>query len=166
MKKIFKKIAIIIVILVAGLDIYFGFFHDKIQYWKYEDNLFKEAQSGIYFEYGKEKEIDKMISIMAQAEGWNLGSQYGLELIQTNNVDIPFITSVEYIFTHPEDKNLHHILRDTYIYDNNYGDWVPLSSTLDEYKDNKIKSIRSNFLWQGDYKIPFFKINLTNNFII
>lgn len=107
--------------------------------------------------YGEDMAVSKLIAFKAEAEDWNFSSQEGFALIKTGNPDVPFITSAEFIFTSPNDKNRHHILRDIYIFDNNYDTWVPLTSDLIEFSEGKLKPVSRYVMWQGDYKIPFFK---------
>ena len=79
-------------------------------------------------QYGKDAAVSEIIAFQAEAENWYFSGQEGFSFIKTGDPDVPFITSALFIFTDPNDENRRHILRNTYIFDNNYNTWVPLTS--------------------------------------
>lgn len=105
-----------------------------------------------------DRNTNEMLALKAraQANSWSLTRQEGFSPIETGDPNIPFIASGEYIFTNPENENHRHYLRDTYIFDYNHAEWVPLYSSLWEFKDGKSQQMTGYSLWQGDYEIPFF----------
>lgn len=107
--------------------------------------------------YGEDAAVNEIIAFQAEAENWYFSGQEGFALIKTGDSDVPFVTSALFIFTDPNDENRRHILRNTYIFHNNYDTWVPLSSHLMEFSKGKGKSVSRYVMWQGDYEIPFFK---------
>lgn len=153
MQKNFKIIAVIVII---GLGFSFWIFYEPQQQ-RYQEKLVKEAQSKMdIFEFGKDKGVDDIIYFKAKSKNWNFVAEHGLELISTGNVRAPFITSVDYLFADPNNKDVNRMLSETYIYDGDHNDWVPITSNLDEFSNGKIKNIETSQIWQGGFDIPFF----------
>lgn len=108
--------------------------------------------------YGTNPDVDKMIQLEAESIGWTLTVYTQPSLIETDDVDAPFVTTVEYAFRHPNHEIYRRLVK-TYIFDGENLDWVPLLKNVTEWdlRTDKIKTITSSYLWQGDYDIPFFK---------
>jgi hypothetical protein len=157
-KIIFGIIVAIFVILYLNLDNI-----SNIKNWFAERSYYNVAseiahKQSNYMYYGLDKLSNEMVASKAQAENWNFSGQSDLYLTKTGDMNFPYTTSIQYIFTDPGDKNHHHVLRDTYIFDYNHISWVPLSSSLTEYSSyGQFRPIKTYTMWQGDYQIPFFK---------
>lgn len=114
--------------------------------------------------YGEEDLIDQMIEVSAKAKGWNFISQnFDKSMVETGNLEIPYFATFSVYFQNPQNKNITHIIKTTYIYDSSHNGWVPLSEILYEMDSDakeltkKLKIIRSSSMWQGDFDMPFFK---------
>ena len=126
--------------------------------WKLSKIINELAKSKMDFmQFGKDGKIDEMIKFEAQAENWNFNEQDGFKLIGTGDFDTPFVTSVIYYFTDPNDKNRMRILSKTYVFDDTHVDWVPLTSRLQEFSGGEGKTIKRYSLWQGGFEISFFE---------
>ena len=157
-------LVIIIFIFVIGWQIFgddiSSFVNHRAEnrfYATVSDYASKQLES---MEYGKDKSVDKIIEFQAQADNWNYQGPDGLKLVRTGDENIPFITTARYTFVDPKNISHYHVLQDTFIYDFDRSNWVPLVSDLQDYtvgKDHKYEPIKRYTLWQGDYQIPFFK---------
>lgn len=163
MKKIFNIIITAIVAIVIFIFIltdagYIGDLENWFYERKYYNTVSKIALEQLEkLEYGQDDAVNKLIALMAESENWLFASQDGFFLIKTGDPEIPFVSSMVNIFTSPDDKNRHHILRRTYIFDNHHYGWVPLVFDLKEFSNGKLTLISRYYMWQGDYEIPFFK---------
>ena len=123
-----------------------------------EDITEKTAHERANFYFGVDKTVDMLIQLEAQAEGWKyIDQNHNHELIKTGVTEVPFITTFEYCFENPNNEKHIRYLSKTYIFDNQYWDWVPLVETVSEINDGNFKKISSTKLWQGGYSTPFFK---------
>ncbi|MEK7149482.1 MAG: hypothetical protein AAB757_00685 [Patescibacteria group bacterium] len=158
---LFRTIMTIIAVFFLILFIFEPYIGDietwfnKRKYYNTVSEIASKQLEGMW--YGKDAAVNKMIAFQAEAENWIFSGQEGFALIKTGDLDVPFVTSALFIFTDPNDENRRHILRNTYIFHNNYDAWVPLSSHLMEFFKGKGKSVSRYVMWQGDYEIPFFK---------
>ena len=168
-----KKIIIIIIIVFVIVFLLYDFWQNwQKDAWKIA--LIKDARQEMdVVQYGntkleesKRNLINKIIEVEAQSEGWIFKSQEGFELLKTNNSEIPFMTTVKYLFQDIQNNNVYHLLTKSYIYDDYYRGWAPLISDLDEF--NEIGSIRYKNLgrwrlWQGDWEVPIFENSTSSN---
>lgn len=158
-----KIIATIIIILIIVFSLYYFW-----QSGSWKRALIKDARQEMdVMEYGNSKLeenqrslINKIIEAEAQSEGWKFISQNGFKLLKTDDSNIPFMTTVDYIFQDPQNNNVYHFLTKSYIYDMSYYGWAPLSSNLSEFNKAgpiRYRDLESWRLWQGDWEIPIFK---------
>lgn len=151
-----------IIVIFAFIIFLFEPYLDDIGRWfnerKYHNTTSKIALEQLNrFEYGQDDAANKLIALVAESENWLFDSQEGFSLIKTGDPDTPFVSSIVYIFTNPNDKNQHHVLRKTYIFDHSHNAWVPLTFDLKEFSNGKLTLISRYVMWQGDYEVPFFK---------
>lgn len=124
---------------------------------KYYNQAYEIASSHLdTITYGNDWKTNKILALKAGAEKWSFTRQEGFSLIETGDPNTPFIVSGEYIFTNPENKNHRHYLRDVYIFDYGHTEWIPLYSSLWEFKDGESRLMADYSIWQGDYETPFF----------
>ena len=179
-----KNIIITIIIFIITVSLGYAIFDSVRDYWeniKVEEWARKIACEDLSYktQYNYKKYIDKnedvdikkfeeewiekikqinnlAIEIEAQAEGWKFISQTEECAMQkSNNLAVPFLSTIEYIFQDPQNNNVYHFLTKSYIYDGFYSEWAPLSSNLSEFNENITASIRYKDLgrwrlWQGD----------------
>lgn len=172
-----KIITTIIIVLVIVFSLYYFWQRNgwkraliedarqQIDVMTYNNIEFDEYLSKEFNESLKEM-VNKKIEAEAQAEGWKFISQKGFKLLKTDDSDIPFMTTVDYIFQDPQNNNIYHFLTKSYIYDMSYQRWAPLSSNLSEFNKTgpiQYKELGSWRLWQGDYDAPIFKNSTSSN---
>ncbi len=161
-EKIWLKTIITIIVIFCFVlflfESYIGDIGDWFEERKYYSTVSEIASKQLEsMRFGEDVAVSELIALKAEAENWNFSGQEGFSLIRTGDPNVPFVTSLLFIFTDPNDKNRRHILRETYIFDYNYYGWVPLIFDLTEFSKGKIKPLSRYVMWQGDYEIPFFK---------
>ncbi len=105
------------------------------------------------------EELNKVIEIEFQMEGWKFDYQRPFKLVETNDTDLPFLATEEIVFVNPNNENIIRELTKMYIYDFSNSQWIPLKLTLKEMnlKTKDYNVLEDYRIWQGDWEIPFIE---------